>query len=538
MKKSFVWLVATLAIVSLSCTKKPKHLSHIPNNSIAVLALDVNSIGKKSFTFADIVKSFSSQDTLADAIKNSGIDLLNTFYVFGGGTGEENVEFGALFAIDDAAKFETFAFKQFKITDKKFESKADVKYLKYGEGVVAYKGEVGLIFFTKNNLDGRALEILNAKEDNSLAKGNKHFATSLQTPADIKLWLDYSKIAALAKRSTSYASFLSATTEMKDAYLTTDINFEDGKIVGSYHFDAPKEVMDKIAKLSKSSVGGGLVKEHPGNDLSLVFASAYDLKELVAQYPDLRKVDANLQNIAQDLNYDKLSEIFTGEIVASVNGIQTIQKETKDIITDSVVITPKTVVNFAVSLGITDVQKLNPVLDSLIAKGFLVKNGDSYTAMGGVPTLFVKGNSIQIIGFEDYAVEVASGKTAKIAGEELSLLTANASAVKLDLTKIKPEALEVFGKDTRETFELVTIETIIAKNQKPSAESSKGEFEINFKDKKQNSLRSLGQMVTEINKKAEERRKKQEEEMKKLLESLNQPETGLADTTSAPTELP
>lgn len=537
MKKSFVWLVATLAIISISCTKKPKHLAHIPNSSIAVLAMDVNSIGKKSFTFADIVKSFSTKDTLADAIKNSGIDLLNSFYAFGGGTGEENVEFGALFAVDDAAKFETFALKQLKITDKKFESKADVKFVKHNEGIIAYKGEVGLAFFTKNNLEGRALDILNGKEDNSLSKSNKNFAASLQTPADVKVWLDYTKISSLAKKNNPYASYL-GSMDLKDAYMTTDINFEDGKIVGKYHFDAPKETMDKLAKLSKASVSNNLAKEHPGNDLSLVFAAAYDLKELVTQYPILRQSDATLQNISKDLNYDKLTEIFTGEIIASVNGVKKVMKETKDIITDSVVVEPKTVVNFAVSLGITDVQKLNPVLDSLIAKGLLVKSDLGYMVMGGVPTILVKGNSIQIVGFEDYAAEVAGGKVQKVAGEELSLLTANASAFKLDLTKINPEVLEIWGKDARETFEIVNIETIVAKNEKPGAESSKGEFEVNFKDKKQNSLKSLGQMITELNKKAEERRKKQEEEMKRLMESLGQPETGLVDTASAVTELP
>ncbi|HTF81848.1 MAG TPA: hypothetical protein VL947_08990 [Cytophagales bacterium] len=539
MKKSFLWLFAALAII-ISCTKKPKHLSYIPSNSIGVLALDINSVGKKSITVGDFIKSFSSKDTLAEQIKNSGIDILNSFYLFGSGNNQQDMEFGALFSVDDTEKFEQFVLTQFKIQDKKFVSKGDIKYIIHREGVVGYKGDVGLALFSKTNLEARIAEILSAKEENTLIGTNKNFEANLKTSADVKFWLDYGKVSEFAKQNNNAAAAL-GFNDFKNSYLNTDINFEDGKIVGNYHFDASKETIEKLSKLSKPSVNAALVNSHPGNDLILAYAAGYNLKELAVQYPVLKSVDASLERVSQGLTYDKLAEIFSGDIVATINGVRIVQKEKYDYVTDSTYMAPEPSVDFAVSLGIADNNKLTPVLDSLVSKGLIIKNGDNYAIIGGTANLFVKQGYIQIVGFKEYAEQIAAGKTAAISGESSKLLTANASALTVDFTKIKPEAVEAFGKDFKEVYDIFTIENIVFKGYKPEKESSKGDFEINFRDKSQNSLRSLGKMVTELSNRAEAKRKKQEEELRKLQESLQDTSaTGLVDTVSSgsTTELP
>jgi hypothetical protein len=240
------------------------------------------------------------------------------------------------------------------------------------------------------------------------------------------------------------------------------------------------------------------------------------------------------------LTYDYLAETFSGDIVGSINGIRVVQKEKYDYLTDSTYMAPEPSVDFAVSLGVADNKKLNPILDSLAAKGMIVKNGNNYAIMGGIASIFVKEGVLQIVGSKEYADQLALGKTEKIAGEALSVLSGNASSMILDLTKVKPEALDAFDKEAKETFNMVTIEGAVVKNFKPESTSSKGEFIVNFKDKKQNSLKSLGQMFVELGKKAEEKRKQREEEMQKLMESI-QDSTAVVDTVSAATgstELP
>lgn len=541
MKKLFLWLIAAMATLMMSCTQKPKHLSYIPSNSLGVMAYDVKSMGMKSLTFDDVLKTFKNQDkdSIMTKLKDSGVDFLNTVYLFGSGSNETDMEFGALFIVSDQTKFEKGIEEFSKNDGKKFQTKGDVKYLVTEAVVFAHKGDIGLVIFSKNAAEKRAVEVLDAKPENTLIAANKNFASNASSKADIKIWIDYGKITELVKKINPMASSF-GLDDYKDSYLTTDINFEDGKIVGNYKVDGSKALFEKISKLTKPSVNAEIVKNHPGNDLILAYAAGISFSELGKQYTMLKgPVDMTLDRVYKGLTYDYLAETFSGDIVGSINGIRVVQKEKYDYLTDSTYMAPEPTVDFAVSLGVADNKKLNPILDSLAAKGMIIKNGNNYAIMGGIASIFVKEGVLQIVGSKEYADQLALGKTEKISGEALSVLSGNASAITLDLTKVKPEALDAFDKEAKEAFNMVTIEGAVIKNFKPESTSSKGEFVVNFKDKKQNSLKSLGQMFMEIGKKAEEKRKQREEEMQKLMESIQ--DSTVVDTVSAATgstELP
>ncbi|HXA00606.1 MAG TPA: DUF4836 family protein, partial [Cytophagaceae bacterium] len=140
--------ICLLALVVLACGKKSEQVKLIPKDAHAVVAIDVKSMGlktmdfKKMFSLSFLKKEKTSKDSLAEKIKSSGIDLLQTAYVFGNAPHETSKGYYAIaFSLSDAGKFEDMLKKESK--DMIVAADGDLK-------IAAKEGENSMIGWNKN----------------------------------------------------------------------------------------------------------------------------------------------------------------------------------------------------------------------------------------------------------------------------------------------------------------------------------------------------------------------------------------------------
>lgn len=515
MKKSisiFLSKISTLVIavtILSACNKTPKHLKYIPKDAIFITGIDGKSIALKTVDFKKILNfdflnnKEVKNDSLADLLKSSGIDLLGKAFVFVNPNKDDKNSFqvGAIVALDNAQDFANFMAKEAKKYGYKFTDKGDIHYFEHKSGTaMAWNNEVlimGIMVSQNGILSGKAIvqNYMATKEENSILK-NEKFVELQKKDADLSLWFNYEFMDSYKEITQQYETYLGKGFNFKDTYISATLNFEDGAIKSEMNSYSNEFTQKKFGKLINQNINAAVVNKHPGKDLNGYLGFAINLKEVEKLLKEMKLLAIVDMSLAQTgfTSADAFAA-FSGDIIFSINGVSKQDQPSYNYETGAVEMKKMTVPTFGFSLGIGEKAKFDKIITYLETKALIQKTGDkAYTAMGKA---FFAINDKSMIGVSaaELGTALTQNKYEFLSDADKKLFEKNAMVFNLNFTKIDTSFINQLGATALKTYAEQPVESIIFTSTAMKDGKSTGLFEVNFKNKKQNSLITLYEAV-------------------------------------------
>ncbi|HWZ22666.1 MAG TPA: DUF4836 family protein [Cytophagaceae bacterium] len=509
MKKTILKRVAfmlVLAVFVASCDKKPKQLNYIPKDVSGVLTIDTKNLALKSLELKDLLnidifkKNIpTSNDSILDKMKNSGIDLISTTYIFGDvAKGDQKNYVAIAFALDDDAKFEKMLKEAGKVSEVKTEN--DIKYTYIKDAIIGWKDKVALAVFIdgesdKEKVKAKLTNLFAQPVENSLAASNDKFQALLKESADLSVFINYEKFNDLIKQAAQAPMVSDAT--FKDTYLAATINFEKGKIVSDIKVYNNEANTKKAKELYKASVSKDLISGQPGGDVVAFLSFGINMETLFKHLQEAQLLDGlnqNLKVLGSEFDSNYLAAALSGDFIATLNAINVKEVSKMDYMTGEMKPGKDMAFEYAVSIGLKDPAKLQKLLDSVAAKGIISKTGAFYSA-STMAFLVPKTNSLVVVSSEASAKDLADNKITPLSAANIDLMSANTMAMGFDISKVNADVLDLLGEDAKKGVAALPFESIILSAEEVKSEVVTAKTIITFKNKEQNSLISLQQSL-------------------------------------------
>ena len=500
-KLAFVIAIAGLALSS--CGNKSEQVKYIPKDANFVIAVDVKSLATKSLDFKEIFnlenikKAVSGSDSLSGKIKNSGVDLLSSAYVFGQINGDVKGYGALILPLSDADKFEATLkneSSEFTVTE---EGEFKIGTSKAEESIIAVWNKNTAIICgqsagEKADLKERVLAFYNLKKEESLAENDKNFAALQNETADISFWMSFEKIAELAAKYNPMA----AGMNFKETYFSAACNFEDGQIVVNSNYHANKDLAEKLG-IGKDNVNKDLVGVVPGKALISMLSMAIDMNKLYA-YLEKENLLTNLEESAKmaGVSGKELFAIFSGDLIGTVNGAVMKDVKSMDWTTGEEVMKKEPRPEYALVVGIADQGKGTQLLEALSTKGMIAKKDNYYSVMD--EAYIVDKGSYWIVAPESMRQEVMDANGEKLNGDLSTLLAENSGVFYFNFNQVPDEALDFLGASVKNYFKTTPLESITISGTNLKDNTSKGKCVIAFKEKEQNSFITLIKMSGDL----------------------------------------
>jgi hypothetical protein len=455
---------------------------------------------KKIFNLNLFKKEKTGKDSLADKIKNSGVDLLETAYIFGNATHESSKGYYALvFSLSNAGDFETMLKKEAK----------DLAIVTEGELQIASKeGEKSIIGWNKKtaivlgidqgntaDMKTRLISLFATKTDESLLETNQLFKDLQKEKADMNVWMDFENLGKAAANLHSSAADL----KIKDSYLTALLNFENGQVVIDSKYYDNNEESKKYKEIFKDNVSAEVTGNIPGQTVIGMLSLALDMKKLYALLDNQKMLDEVKTQVEANgvgLTADQIFDIFSGDFVSSVNGVEMVDEEEMDYMTGEMVTRKAPKADIAFIAGINNKENLSTLLEFMVSKEMAVKKDNQYVFMEKF-TLTNKGN-IAVLTTPSAFTDKISAQSEKLAEDLSKTVSDNSFSVYLNFAKIPAEAFSMFGLG-KSYLEKSPVESICITGSKINQNVSTGKMVIAMKKKDENSLVVLSQASDEMN---------------------------------------
>jgi hypothetical protein len=506
MKNNFSKLfICILALIVLACGKKSEHVKLIPKDAHAVVAIDVKSMGlktmdfKKIFSMSFLKKEKTSKDSVAEKIKNSGIDLLQTAYVFGNATHETSKGYyAATFSLSNAENFENMLKKESK--EMVVSSEGDLKIaVKEGEkSMIGWNKGTAIILGMDSgstaDLKAKLVSLFNTKSEECLLETNQIFKDLQNEKSDLTVWMDFENLGKAAANLHSSA----AGIKMKDSYMTAILNFENGQIVLDSKYYDNNEESKKYKEVFKDNVSSDVISNVPGQTVMGMLSLAIDMKKLYVVLDNqklLEEVKKNAEQSGMGLTADQLFDIFSGDFVASLNGVQMVEENGFDYTTGEPVTRKVPSPDYAFTAGISNKENLTKILDFMVKGGMAVQNENVYVFMDKF-TLTNKGN-VAVFSTPSAFSEKLSKTSEKLADDISKTASDNSFSLYVNLAKLPSEVMAMAGPG-QSFLEKSPIESICITGSKINQTVSTGKIVIAMKKKDENSLVVLSQASDEM----------------------------------------
>ena len=517
MKRTFKQLTLSLVFIALltACGKKPKQLNYIPKDVTGVVTIDAKSLALKSLELKDLLSMDifkknvpTLKDSIIDKVKNSGLDLLSTTYIFGDvQKGDQKNYVAIVFALDDESKFEQMLKDLGKTTEVKTDN--DVKYTYLQDpgqsAIIGWKDKVGIVVAVDSESDKEKLKskltgLFSQPEENSLAAANDKFQTLLKEGADLSVFINYEKLGDLIKQNAQ--SPMMSTTNFKDTYLAATVNFENGQIVSNMKVYNNEENTKRAKELYKASVSKDLVTAQPGgNDVVAFMSFGVNMDAIIKHLQEAQLLDPlnqNLKTFGDEFDANYLAAALSGDFIGTVNAVNVKEVSRMDYLTGEMKPAKDFSVEYAITIGLKDAAKFQKLLDAVAAKGMIAKTG-AYYSVANTSFIFPKSNSI-VVSSEGIVKDLAENKSNPLNNTYADLMNANTMAMGFDISKVKPEVLDLMGSDVNKTVSALPFESILISAEEVKSEVVTGKTVVNFKNKEQNSLISLQQALKDADK--------------------------------------
>lgn len=513
MKKNIFKQVSFLLVLALfvaSCGKTPKQLNYIPKDVSGVLTIDTKNLALKSLELKDLLnidifkKNIpTSNDSILDKIKNSGIDLISAAYVFGDvAKGDQKNYVAIALALDDEAKFEKMLKEAGKAAEVKSEN--DIKYTYIQNAIIGWKDKVVLVLFIDGESDKEKVKLkltnlFAQPEENSLAAANDKFQALLKESADLSVFINYEKFNDLIKQAAQTPMVSDAT--FKDTYLAATINFEKGKIVSDIKVYNNEANTIKAKALYKPSVSKDLISGQPGGDVIAFLSFGINMEAFFKHLQEAQLLDGlnqNLKALGSEFDANYLAAALSGDFIATLNAITVKEVSKMDYMTGEMKPGKDMAFEYAISIGLKDPAKLQKLLDSVAAKGLISKTGTFYST-STMAFLVPKTNALIVVSSEGSAKNLVDNKITPLSAAKIDLIGANTMAMGFDISKVNADVLDLLGENAKKGVAALPFESIIVSAEEVKSEVVTAKTVLTFKNKEQNSLISLQQSLKDAN---------------------------------------
>lgn len=488
-------VAVALAVLTLaSCSKGPDYGELIPNDAIAVTALDLGTLWEKgdvdnieNLSFAKLgLQQLRSDDpqtaAIVDAIlkdpRSTGLDLKGDVVAYFSVDKDSDIAGAAMAGVQNRKKFEAFLDKMCESNDLKLSTedrngwRVATMEGDYGvRNMVVFNNKSAVLLFDEDMLD----DLMELKHSSSLA-ASRNFRQYWKDRSEVSVWMNMESIMEMAGRSGE--DLRGAVGRMYGEEFWDEI--EHSSVAANIVFDkgAMRAVMTyqgisaKTLKAYTQKFNGDLVDLMPAKTYASL-SVAYNLKETM-------RVLAADDDLGIDPNEEVTDGITLGDAVNAFGGSLILSLFDFEVSEGSVM--PM----MAVAADIKDAD----IVRSLLEEASLTKSGDDVYVIEGLldtpiylalnkKALFVTNSDKALEGFKNGKVKGAMGSVAKSARE------GNYFYADLDINHypdgiraLLPEnAVTLMGK----YFDYAEIKTNGTKS---------GECDLFIKDKKQNSLLS------------------------------------------------
>lgn len=304
--------VLSISIIS-SCNKKPSHADYIPKDASMVVGMHTDALIKKlaweviwNSKLMQEMKRKSGEKDPSKSVEEMGIKLMTTHYMYvkADKRYSSGNKVAALIPLDNKDKWEAYVKKNFPeaaITKQKDRSEAllnehmyagwtgdmliitntilpsmeDIyKQLQTLEDPQAYDS-VYTTLMNQRKPDA-ALMALEMSKTFTKEKGNtvtvhESFNKVSSAGHDISIWMNYETL--MTNYGQAGMGNLALVASMwKDASATLGVDFEDGKVVGTMHYYASKEMKDVYKEFSNTS-DKKMIENLPTYNLNMIAAA-------------------------------------------------------------------------------------------------------------------------------------------------------------------------------------------------------------------------------------------------------------------------
>jgi hypothetical protein len=506
MKNKFLLLAIALMVIISSCKQNAPQLAiYIPKDAAFVLEVDVNTIKNKinssGITLDSLVNMMDKHgsDLHWSDIENSGVDLTKPFFVFSStissvqnGNTENS---GVIAALSAQGKLESFLQKELNTPNVK--SDKQYKYIDLKDGsVVGWNDKVMIVSSVKQNGQNNANEALShqqltilftQKESNSLASVNE-FKDALNKPGDIHFWSN-------ASAHLSNIPMLGMTkigSLFQDTYTDGVINFQNGKAVVSSETHFNKTFSDMLRKYPSKEIDKSMISRYPQpvNGFGIM---AFNPK-LIIDILHYLGYDTVADNYISQMGFstNDIINAFSGDIAVIFSDFK---MEDRPIPYLPGVPSKRPGGQFLVNMKIGDKASFDKVMNGLVSKNILTKNGDGYQLgfFGGHNFVIETTNNNLFISSDDALIKAYEGSTknSALANDVEKEIDDKSAAMYVDIAGMLRKAnADTASSKTAQTAQ-ATFKNFIASTDKSDGKSITGNLELNFVNANENSLASL-----------------------------------------------
>jgi hypothetical protein len=511
------------AIVFFAACKKPSSqlALYVPADASVVLTIDIKTLTDK------ITSSGLSIDSLTNLfsnpigesslnwsdIKNSGISLDKPVYVFFKEMNTVqmgNVRNSAFMAeVNNTQKLE--AFLKNKKPGKNILSADKYRYIALGDDYVAGWTDKILIVSQvtggneapgnygtgEGTLSQQLLTTLFTQKKPASIADADGFEDMLAKPGDVHFYTNNTPGIAMDK-----IPGLSAVQPLiKDSYTAGVVNFEKGKVTASVLTHYSKELANMLDKYPSKKINTDMISNYPDTLTGFVILSFNT--GIITDLLHYAGVDNMTDGYTSTLGFTSRDVVnaFSGDIALLFSYNRSTAEQ----------LALSHNISYLLNFGIADNALFNKVLNGLLDKQLLTKNGDQYRIgnTGGQGFVIERGNNNLFIASSDMLIKTyqsGSNKTPLPAGIEKQISN-KSMAMYVDLnhflndagaadtlTKVNPHdnySMFSISQSAKQTFK-----DFIVTTDKGDSKTAQADMELNFVNTNENSLASLVRFIS------------------------------------------
>ena len=420
--KNTFWMLL-LGLSLASCGKKPEQVKFVPSDAQFVAALNGKSMVLKAVDLKSILKGIFSEDkkeksgadSISSKIENSGIDFLNTTYLFTRKpAGALNTEMYFIVPLSSPEKWaETVKglYPKLSVTEA-----GGLKQLVSPTYTYVWNEHLLFTAFSTDRTTSvpaeRVLAVANLKEENSLLKTDSLFNKLSGGSADISFWVDL----GAARKSVADNPALAAVPNISDSYLTTVINFEKGEVLSESHVYISKMEGAAIPAFDKTSLGSTAFGQVPSAKPLALAGIRFDpgmVKDQVKKQGGMEELDAYTNMLG--FSGEELIDMLSGEITLALLG-GTVDKP-----------------DYYGEIGLRNPETFKKIATSFVQQGLLI-DVKTYKYSPLFPSLQIipKPERLILVSGEALRDKVLAGKFDKVPSETTDKLKEGSAAFYID----------------------------------------------------------------------------------------------------------
>jgi len=514
--RSLIICIIGIGFALLSaCNVAADRKKYIPADAIAVVSLNGSKLGKKiawEVLFSgDLFKNLKSDD-----IKNTGIDLMNSFYVFALPDQRltDKLKFVVIIPLNNQKEWAAFLKTKFpglqETTEDGFQRATLQDNLIAGWNnktalLVISPGNYG---FEESNTTAILQETLDATlkmDEKDAVTSNEQFQLLQKDNFDLGFWINYERLSQSMPQNAMgmAAAFTAQSTFTRDAYMTGGINFEKGKISGDFKYYSNPSMQGIMKQLITENHNDDLVKRIPPGKVAAVInyhINPMGIRSMLDTLGTITFLNDALES--QGLSIDGILQCFTGDFLFSAADVMSnVILDTFSFNGQTDTFTRKeTSANWMLSFKVADQQAMERLLQKFIDEEIIIQETENLYSIKGSQTLLALSDGYAVLTAKEQNIRhFFSGPGAPRADIPAEVIY-NPMGIFIDWTAMSPVLDSRFGSLSASGKMQALPTNMVFYGGAMKNDFAEMHMDINFSQKEENSLFQIIRAISENSK--------------------------------------